>query len=83
MRSCWGQNHQSMTEYFFIGIDGAPRLSGPPPRYGRQFTRRQRPANIHLDLDLAKESVEPQAGQLYGLQVSTSAFFTVLTRDWA
>jgi N-acetylglucosamine kinase-like BadF-type ATPase len=41
------------------------------------------PANIHLDLDLAKESVRAASRALYVLRVSTSAFFTARTRGWA
>ena len=53
-------NHQSMTEYFYIGIDGGASSCRARLRdmegnlLGEGCSG---PANIHLDLDLAKESV--------------------------
>ena len=53
-------NHQSMTKYFFIGIDGGASSCRARLRDMEGNLLGEGcggPANIHLDLDLAKESV--------------------------
>ena len=57
---CDPSNHQLMTEYFFIGIDGGASSCRARLRDMEGNLLGEGcggPANIHLDLDLAKESV--------------------------